>query len=152
MSSRTVEDLLREARSFKEEGGALVREAQAETDPARRRGLFRKAASKYATVFAFTTGLPGSSRGSSSLPIPAEARGAVLDPELDKEAMELERICHQNIAICKLNADDAKGSLEHINKAIALGLTTSKSYSLQGQALMKVHRYEGILAWSPLKG
>ena len=138
-----MEDLLREAMAFKDQGGALVREALAEADPGKRTSLFRKAAAKYATVFAFTTGLPGSSRESSSLPIPPEARGSILDPELERQAVELERVCHQNVAICKLSIDDAKGALEHINKAIAQGLTTSKSYSIKGQALLKCLRFDG---------
>ena len=138
-----MEELLREAMTFKDQGGALVREAMTEPDPSRRTSLFRKAAAKYATVFAFTTGLPGSSRESSSLPIPAEARGSTLDPELERQAVELERVCHQNIAICKLSIEDAKGALEHINKAIAQGLATSKSYSVKGQALLKCLRFDG---------
>ena len=143
MSGRSVEELLRDATTYKDQGGALVREATAETDPTKRKTLFRRAASKYATVFAYTRGLPGSSRNSSSLPIPAEARGSALNPELERQAAELERVCHQNIAICKLSIEDAKGALEHIDKAIALGLTTCKCHSIRGQALLKNSKFDG---------
>jgi tetratricopeptide (TPR) repeat protein len=130
MSDQHVITLLDKARGYKEKGNVLFKDKQ-----------FKKAISKYATVFAFTRGLPGSQRGKAGLPIPKDH--IALNVDLETEAIELERICEQNIAICHLKLGNGKEALDHSGKAIALNTNAGKAHHLKAQALVLLKRYEG---------
>jgi tetratricopeptide (TPR) repeat protein len=133
MSRKSVSDLLKDAVAYKEQGNALFKA-----------GEYRKAVTKYATVFAFTRGLPGSKRSKSSLPVDiGKTGGTPLDPALENEASELERLCEQNIATCYIKLNSGAEALEHANKALSLNPSAAKSLLRKGQALMLLSNYEG---------
>ena len=127
---RSIEELLQEAARYKEEGNELFASGQ-----------YKKAISKYSTVFAFTRGLPGSKRGMDN--IASMAVGTPIDPSLDQRAVELERLSELNIAACYLKLERGKEALEHSNKAIELDATVGKAFLRKGQALLLLKNYDG---------
>lgn len=130
--SRTIEERLAEALQHKEKGNELFRE-----------GLYQRAISKYSTVFAYTRGLPGSSRGVEGVAKMAVPAGAKIAAELDTQAMELERLCEQNIAACYLKLDRPREAVAHCDRALVLDPRASKSHLRKGQALMQTKSYDG---------
>lgn len=118
-SPSAIELKLVQAGKYKDTGNTLFKE-----------GKYKRAISKYSTVMAFTTGLPGSKRGLHEGMAQVASQNSLSKSVTFEEeacAVELEKTAHQNIATCYLKLNDPRKAIEHCNKAIALDASAWKA-------------------------
>eukprot|EP01041_Mallomonas_annulata_P002742 gene2742-5403_t len=131
-----MSDNLSKCKEFKEQGNSFFKENN-----------FKKAKVSYGKALAYIKGIPGSKRSVTGFEeiTGASLNSAPLSEEIDKELLEIQKVLHQNIAICYLKLGSPGDALRECDNALKLDGNSWKAMLRKGQALSALGRLQSAL-------